>query len=111
MKKLFALSAMIILFLISCTSSPEDQAKYSIQTYLKVNLKPQDNYNPLSFSKIDSLSIPDTMTNNHVAYYKVNHTYTVVNDLKEEVKMTVDFYLDKELKVLGANTNSLTENE
>ena len=30
---------------------------------------------------------------------------------KEEVKMTVDFYLDKELKVLGANTNSLTENE
>lgn len=96
---------------ISCTNTPEEHAKSAIQTYLKVNLKPQNSYEPISFSEIDTLSPPDTMTDNQVSYYKVRHEYSIVNDDKQTIKMSIDFYLNHELKVLGTSSSSLTENE
>lgn len=113
MKKAFALSALFILFIgiSSCTNSPSEQAEYSIQSFMKVNVRPENSYEPVSFSKIDTLAVPDTMTNNKVSYFKINHSYTIVNANKEKVTMQVDFYLDKELRVNGANVSDLTQNE
>lgn len=102
---------MLMLSINSCTNSPQDKAKYAIQTYLKVNLKTQNSYEPLTFSEIDTLNPPDTMTDNQISYYKVKHEYTIVNEQKNTIKMSVEFYLNQELKVLGTNTTSLTENE
>ena len=101
----------ITISLIACTSTPNEQAKSAIQTYLKVNLKPQNSYEPISFSEIDTLNPPDTLTDNQVSYYKLKHEYTIVNEQKSTIKMSVDFYLNQDLKVLGTNTTSLTENE
>lgn len=113
MKKAFALSAMFILLISisACTNSPSEQAEYSIQSFMKVNLKTENSYEPVSFSKIDTLAVPDTMTNNKVSYFKINHTYTVINANKENVTMQVDFYLDKELRVNGASVSDLTQKE
>lgn len=105
------LAFMLMLSINSCTNSPQDKAKYAIQTYLKVNLKTQNSYEPLTFSEIDTLNPPDTMTDNQISYYKVKHEYTIVNEQKNTIKMSVDFYLNQDLKVLGTSTTSLTENE
>ncbi len=102
---------LIIFSCISCTNTSQEHAKYAIQTFLKVNLKPQNSYEPISFSEIDTLSPPDTMTDNQVSYYKIMHEYTIVNEQKKTIKMSVEFYLNKDLKVLGTNKASLTENE
>lgn len=112
MKNLLAISAlMFYLCITSCTTSPEDNAKYSIQSFMKVNLKNQNSYEPISFSTIETLAIPDTMTNNRISYFKVKHRYSVLNDLKEKVNMDVEFYLDKDYRVNGANVEELTRNE
>jgi cytochrome c oxidase assembly protein Cox11 len=34
-----------------------------------------------------------------------------MNDLKEKVNMNVEFYLDKDYRVNGANVDDLTRNE
>jgi hypothetical protein len=112
MKKLLAITAlMLYLCVTSCTTSPEDNAKYSIQSFMKVNLKTQNNYEPISFSAIETLATPDTMTNNRISYFKIKHNYSVMNDLKEKVNMNVEFYLDKDYRVNGANVDDLTRNE
>lgn len=113
MKKSIAIIAILVLFcsILSCTSSPEEQAKFSIQSFMKVNLKNQSSYDPISFSKIEKLDVPDTMTNQRISFYKINHTYTVINEFKETVRMNVDFYLDQDYRVNGASVEDLTRNE
>jgi hypothetical protein len=112
MKNLLSITALMFYVCItSCTSSPEENAKYSIKSFMKVNLKIQNNYEPISFSAIETLAIPDTMTNNRISYFKIKHNYSVMNDLKEKVNMNVEFYLDKDYRVNGANVDDLTRNE
>ncbi len=113
MKNTFALSAMFVLLLnfVSCTNSPSEQAHYSVQSFMKVNIKPGSYYDPVSFSKIDTLSIPDTMTNNKISYFKINHTYSINNNNKEKVTLQADFFLDKELRVNGASVSDLMQGE
>jgi len=109
MKNTLTLSVVFVLLAFSsCTTNPEDRAKYAIQTYLKVNLNAKSNYEPISFSTVETLSVPDTMTNNQVSFYKVRHTYSIKNDLNVLDTMSIDFYLDKDMKVTGADTESLT---
>lgn len=95
----------------ACNNSPNNIAESAVKTFMKVNLKSSNNYEPISFSKIDTLSPPDTMTNNRVSYYKISHTYKVKNEKSEEKTMSVDFYLDKEMRVNGASSSDLIRNE
>lgn len=105
-----AISILFISF-SACTSSPNKNAESSVKTFMKVNLKSENNYEPISFSAIDTLLPPDTMTNNRISYFKLTHTYKVKNENAEVKTMSIDFYLDQDLRVNGANSSDLIGNE
>jgi len=94
-------------YLTSCSNSPTDKAESSVKTYMKTNLKNPDSYEPISFSKLDTLKKADTSDTKQISLYKITNIYSIVNSDKDKVKMTVSFYLDKDLKVNEANTKSI----
>ena len=111
MKKLyFLLLTMTAIYFSSCSNSPADKAESAVKSYLKENLKNSNGYDPISFSKLDTLKNADTSDVKKISLYVISHSYTITNSDKEKVKMTVRFYLDKDLKVNHANTKSINGN-
>ena len=56
MKQIYSLLLMVtIVYLTSCSNSPQDKAQSSVKSYLKENLKNSGSYEPLSFSVLDTL--------------------------------------------------------
>jgi hypothetical protein len=94
-------------YLISCSNSPTDKAQSSVKSYLKENLKNSETYEPISFSQLDTLKKADTLDTKQISLYKITHIYSITNADKDKVKMTISFYLDKDLKVNEANTKSI----
>ncbi len=108
MKKVsLILMTLFVIFMTSCSNSPTDKAQSSVKSWLKENLKDYGNYKTISFSKLDTLKTPDTLDNKLISTYKITHNYSIVNSDKENVKMTISFYLDKDLKVTETNTKSI----
>lgn len=107
--KLMMMTLMMLSFLgvVSCSKSPTDKAHSSVKSYLKDNLKDNVNYEPISFTQLDTLKTPDTTDTKLISVYKITHNYSIVNSDKDKVKMTVLFYLDKDLKVTETNTKSI----
>jgi hypothetical protein len=97
------------LFLISCSNSPSDKAESSIKSYLKDKLQNPGSYEPINFSKLDTFKKNDT-TDKIVSAYAITHNYEIENTAKEKVKMTVRFYLDKDLKVTRSVNKSINGN-
>ena len=91
----------------SCSNSPTDKAQSSVKGYLKENLKNSDSYEPISFTQLDTLKQSDTSDTKLISLYKITHFYTITNSDKDKAKMTVSFYLDKDLKVTKTNTKSI----
>jgi hypothetical protein len=91
----------------SCSNSPNDKAQSAVKKYLKENLKNSGSYEPISFSQIDTLKYADTSDTKQISLYKITHIYSIVNSDKYKAKMTVSFYLDKDLKTNYTNTKSL----
>ena len=109
MKQKFNLLFMItIVYLTSC--SPQDKAQSSVESYLKENLKNPRSYEPISYSILDTLKNADTSETKLISLYKITHFYTITNSDKDKAKMTVSFYLDKDLKVTKTNTKSINGN-
>lgn len=94
-------------YLTSCSNSPTDKAQSSVKAYLKENLKNSSTYEPVSFSQLDTLKQADTSDTKKISLYKITHLYNITNSDKDKIKMTVSFYLDKDLKVNDANTKSI----
>lgn len=91
----------------SCSNSTIDKAQSAVQGYLKENLKEPDSYEPISFTQLDTLEKPDTSDTKLISLYKITHFYTITNSDNDKAKMTVLFYLDKDLKVTNTNTKSI----
>jgi hypothetical protein len=91
----------------SCSNSPTDKAQSAVKGYLKENLKNSDSYEPISFTQLDTLKQSDTSDTKLISLYKITHFYTITNSNKDKAKMTVSFYLDKDLKVNKTNTKSI----
>lgn len=104
--KIIILTAIAIYF-ASCSNSPTDKAKSSVKRYLKENFKNPDSYEPISFTQLDTLELPDTSDTKQISLYTITHFYTIMNSDKDKAIMTVSFYLDKDLKVNKTNTKSL----
>lgn len=108
MKKIYFLFLTIMtVYLTSCSNSPTDKAQSSVKSYLKENLKNSATYEPISFSQLDTLKKADTSDTKQISLYKITHIYSITNVDKDKVKMTISFYLDKDLKVNEANTKSI----
>jgi hypothetical protein len=91
----------------SCSNSATEKAQSAVKRYLKENLKNSESYEPISFTQLDTLKQPDTSDTKLVSLYKITHFYIINNSDKEKAKMTVSFYLDKDLKVNKTNTKSI----
>lgn len=108
MKKLsIIILAAASVCLTSCSNSPTDKAESSVKSYLKDNLKNPSTYEPILFSKLDTLEQPDTLDNKKVSLYKISHIYSITNSDKDKIKMTIAIYLDKDFKVNETNGKSL----
>lgn len=108
MKNIFmTISAALVIYLTSCSKSPEEKVQSNVATYLKENLKNPVTYESVSFSKIDTLKKADTTENNKISYYRVNHVYNVTNSENVKVKMQVTFYLDQNLFVNETKSKSI----
>jgi len=107
MKKSILLLIITIVYLTSCSNSPQDKAQSSVKSYLKENLKNSGSYEPLSFSVLDTLKKADTSETKQISLYEITHFYIITNADKEKVKMTITFLLDKDLKVNEPNTKSI----
>lgn len=108
MKQIYSLLLMVtIVYLTSCSNSPQDKAQSSVKSYLKENLKNSGSYEPLSFSVLDTLKKADTSETKQISLYEITHFYIITNADKEKVKMTITFLLDKDLKVNEPNTKSI----
>lgn len=101
------LLAATIVYLTSCSNSPTDKAQSSVKSYLKENLKNSSTYEPVSFSKLDTLERTDTSDTKKISLYKISHIYNITNSDKDKIKMTLSFYLDKDFKVNESNTKSI----
>lgn len=91
----------------SCSNSPTDKAQSAVKAYLKENLKNSGSYEPISFTQLDTLKQADTSDTKQISLYKITHIYAITNSDKDKAKMTVSFYLDKDLKVNKPNTKSI----
>lgn len=91
----------------SCSNSPTDKAQSAVKSYLKENLKNSGSYEPISFSQLDTLEQADTLDTKQISLYEITHIYSITNSDKDKAKMTVSFYLDKDLKVNNSNTKSI----
>jgi hypothetical protein len=108
MKKIhFLLLTITTVYLTSCSNSPTDKAQSSVKSYLKENLKNSGSYELISFSQLDTLKQADTSDTKLISLYKITHIYSITNSDKDKAKMTVSFYLDKDLKVNEPNTKSI----
>lgn len=103
---LFIIMAIAVCF-SSCSNSATKKAQSAVKRYLKENLKNSESYEPILFTQLDTLNQADTSDTKLVSIYKITHFYTITNTDKEKVKMTVSFYLDKDLKVNKTNTKSI----
>jgi len=125
MKKLyFLLLTITTVYLTSCSNSPTDKAQSSVKSYLKENLKNSGSYEPLSFSKLDTLNYASAVKNieedlkddkkekdkylselllkkdTFKTSYSITHEYSVINSDKDKVKMSVRFKLDQDFKIV-----------
>jgi hypothetical protein len=91
----------------SCSNSATDKAQSAVKGYLKENFKNSDSYEPISFTQLDTLKQADTSDTKLISLYKITHFYSITNSDKDKAKMTVSFYLDKDLKVTKTNTKSI----
>ncbi len=91
----------------SCSNSPNDKAQSAVKRYLKESLKNSESYEPISFTQLDTLEKADTSDTKQISLYKITHFYTITNSDKDKAKMTISFYLDKDLKVNKTNTKSI----
>lgn len=108
MKKIyFLLLTITTVYLTSCSNSPTDKAQSSVNSYLKENLKNSGTYEPIAFSQLDTLKKADTSDTKQISLFKITHIYSIINADKDKVKMTISFYLDKDLKVNRTNTKSI----
>ena len=108
MKQIYSLLLMVtIVYLTSCSNSPQDKAQSSVKSYLKENLKNSDSYEPISFTQLDTLKQSDTSDTKLISLYKITHFYTITNADKERVKMSITFSLDEDLKVIEPYTKSI----
>lgn len=108
MKNIYLLFLTITsVYLTSCSNSSADKAQSSVKSYLKENLKKAGTYEPISFSQLDTLKRTDTSNTKLISLYKITHIYSITNADKDKVKMTISFYLDKDLNVNKANTKSI----
>lgn len=107
MKKSILLLIVTIVFLTSCSNSPQDKAQSSVKSYLKENFKNSGSYEPISFSVLDTLKNADTSETKQISLYEITHFYIITNADNEKVKMTITFFLDKDLKVNETNTKSI----
>ncbi len=108
MRKFYILLLTITgVYMTSCSNSPTDKAQSSVNSYLKENLKNSASYEHISFSRLDTLKKADTSETKQISLYKITNNYSIVNSDKDKVKMTVTFYLDKDLKVNEPNTKSI----
>ena len=107
MKKSIFLLIVTIVFLTSCSNSPQDKAQSSVESFLKENLKNSGSYEPISYSTLDTLKIADTSELKKISFYEITHFYFITNSDKEKVKMSITFLLDKDLKVNEPNTKSI----
>jgi hypothetical protein len=93
--------------LTSCSNSPTEKAKLSVKSFLKENLKNSSTYEPISFSKLDTLEQLDTSDTKKISLYKIDHIYSIINSDKDKIKMRITFYLDKDFKVNASSTKSI----
>ncbi len=93
--------------LIACKNSAIDKAHSSVRLYLKENLKNSSTYEPISFLSFDTLSVPDTSDSRQISFYKISHLYSIINNDKAKVEMTVTFYLDRDFKVNDSKIKSI----
>lgn len=91
----------------SCLNSSVDKVQSVVEEYLEKNLKNSKSYEPISFTQIDTLERPDTSDTKLISLYKITHFYTITNSDNDKAKMTVSFYLDKDLRVTKTNTKSI----
>lgn len=103
----FIIMATTAMYFASCSNSINDKAKSAVEGYLKENLKNFESYEPISFTQLDTLKQMDTSDTKLISVYKITHFYTITNSDKAKVKMTVSFYLDKDLKVNKTNIKSI----
>lgn len=96
-----------IFCLTSCFNSPTDIAKSKVKDYLKLNLKNNKSYESISFTELDTLNVSDTMYNNFNCLYSIIHNYSIINSNHELVKMSIIFYLDKDLNICNCNTKNI----
>jgi hypothetical protein len=97
------------LLFIGCSNSPSDKAESSVKSYLKDKLQNPGSYEPINFSNLDTFKRNDT-TDKIISAYGITHNYEIENSAKEKVKMTVRFYLDKDLKVTRSLHKSINGN-
>ena len=107
MKKIYLTLFLVVACIMSCSKSPEDKAKTSVKIFMKENLKKADSYEPISFSKLDTLDKADTSETKLISIYKIAHSYSIKNSENEKVKMAVSFLLNNELKVNRTVTKSI----
>jgi hypothetical protein len=67
------LLSITIIFLTSCSNSPTDKAQTSVKKYLKKNLKLPESYEPIAFSRLDTLETADTSDNKLISPYQITH--------------------------------------
>jgi hypothetical protein len=77
---------------------------------LKKNLKNPSSYNPISFEKLETLEEPDTSEGKGISLYRITHIYSVENSDKEKVKLSITFYLSKNLTVTETSSESFDGN-
>jgi len=109
-----------VMFLVSCSKTSTELVQSSINSYLKENLKNSSSYEPISFSKLDTLK---SLTSSELEkfaklvsekelndlkndMYKISHTYSVINSDKDKVKMKITFFLNKDFKVNHTGDNN-----
>ena len=96
MKKIIL--AITLLLVVSCTKSPEDQAKKNITEYLKKNMDDPSSYESVEFGKLDTL---------HSAFNESKEGIALRNeDAKLELKMDD---LSKELDTNPQSINRLKQ--
>jgi hypothetical protein len=104
---LFYLLIVAAVCFSSCSNSPTEKAQSSVKDYLKENLKNAASYESIHFSQLDTLKVADTSEAKLISLYEISHIYSINNSDNEKVKMTIAFYLDKDLKVNRTNTTSI----
>lgn len=98
MKKIHLIIAvLLVLTTVSCKNN-EEKIIDSVEQYLQTNLRDFNNYQPISFSAIDTLKKADT-TDGKIALYSIEHIYYILNNDKDKAKAKIVFYLDEKFSV------------